>query len=153
VPFFDFPHTFRRYPPAPTLPVNRANSSPSPSPAEKVFRCNLPPGPPDDDDDDDATATTRETQTLEFRCRGPSCGALEAEEDAVVLDEEEFSVVDPNFFDPGYSMAGSTGFKVCCVFSIFRLAPCIGRRDESAGCVAIGMHIGDNESDSSPRCE
>ncbi|KAL3763870.1 hypothetical protein ACHAW5_000416 [Stephanodiscus triporus] len=69
-----------------------------------IFRCNLPPGPLDDD--------TKAKTTLEFRCRGPSCGALEAEEDAAVLDEEDRAVVDPNFFDPGYSMAGSTGFKV-----------------------------------------
>jgi hypothetical protein len=118
-------------------PENRAKSPsppPPPSPARKVFRCNLPPGPLNDD------ATAKET-TLEFRCRGPSCGALEAEEDAAVLDEEDSSVVDPNFFDRGYSMAGSTGFKVgptpagavcgwgCCVFRFFAAPPASGSRD------------------------
>ena len=50
---------------------------------------------------------------LEFRCRDSSCGALESGEEAATLAEEDYSV-DPNFFDEGYSMAGSTGFKVRC---------------------------------------
>jgi hypothetical protein len=48
---------------------------------------------------------------LEFRCRDSSCGALESGEEAATLAEEDYTV-DPNFFDEGYSMAGSTGFKV-----------------------------------------
>jgi len=50
---------------------------------------------------------------LEFRCRDSSCGALESGEETATLAEEDYSV-DPNFFDEGYSMAGSTGFKVRC---------------------------------------
>mmetsp|Transcript_2142 Transcript_2142/g.4576 ORF Transcript_2142/g.4576 Transcript_2142/m.4576 type:complete len:325 (-) Transcript_2142:26-1000(-) len=48
---------------------------------------------------------------LEFNCREPSCGALESSETAAKLSDEDYTV-DPNFFDEGYSMAGSTGFKV-----------------------------------------
>ncbi|KAL3817078.1 hypothetical protein ACHAXA_000128 [Cyclostephanos tholiformis] len=70
--------------------------------AHVIFRCNLPP-------QDDATT---DENTLEFRCRGPSCGALDSKEDAAELDEEDLSIVDQNFFDLGYSMAGTTGFKV-----------------------------------------
>lgn len=62
-----------------------------------IFRCNLPP--PNDN------------KTLQFNCREPSCGALEGEETAATLTDEDYAV-DPNFFDSGYSMAGSTGFKV-----------------------------------------
>lgn len=51
-------------------------------------------------------------QRLEFNCRMPSAGALEGEEEAAVLTEEEYGNIDPNFFDEGYSLAASTGFKV-----------------------------------------
>jgi hypothetical protein len=61
-----------------------------------IFKCNLPTLPYD---------------VLEFHCREPSCGALEGEEKSVFLTDEDFAV-DPNFFDKGYSMAASTGFKV-----------------------------------------
>ena len=61
-----------------------------------VFHCTLPPP---------------SNTILEFRCRDSSCGALESGEKAATLAEEDYSV-DPNFFDKGYSMAGSTGFKV-----------------------------------------
>ena len=61
-----------------------------------VFHCSLPPP---------------YNTILEFRCRDSSCGALEAGEEAATLADEDYSV-DPNFFDEGYSMAGSTGFKV-----------------------------------------
>ncbi|KAL7531066.1 hypothetical protein ACHAXR_003822 [Thalassiosira sp. AJA248-18] len=61
-----------------------------------IFHCNLP-GP----------LSTR----LEFSCREPSCGALEEEEEAAKLADDDY-MVDPNFFDEGYSMAGSTGFKI-----------------------------------------
>lgn len=64
--------------------------------AHVVFHCNLP---------DPLNAK------LEFYCREPSCGALEGEEKAAKLAEEDYTV-DPNFFDEGYSMAGSTGFKI-----------------------------------------
>jgi len=50
-------------------------------------------------------------QVVEFNCREPSCGALEGDEKGAILDEEDYAV-DPNFFDEGYSMAGSKGFKV-----------------------------------------
>jgi predicted nicotinamide N-methyase len=49
--------------------------------------------------------------TLEFSCREPSCGALEGDEEAAILTDDDY-VVDPNFFDDGYTMAGKTGFKV-----------------------------------------
>ena len=62
-----------------------------------IFHCNLPKPNLD--------------IKLEFNCREPSCGALEGEEEAAKLDDEDYTV-DPNFFDEGYSMAGSTGFKV-----------------------------------------
>jgi predicted nicotinamide N-methyase len=60
-----------------------------------IFHCNLKNG----------------TNNLEFNCREPSCGALEGEEKAATLTDEDYTV-DPKFFDEGYSMAGKTGFKV-----------------------------------------
>mmetsp|Transcript_34317 Transcript_34317/g.83006 ORF Transcript_34317/g.83006 Transcript_34317/m.83006 type:complete len:307 (+) Transcript_34317:188-1108(+) len=65
-------------------------------PLFQVFRCNLP---------------TRLNTNLEFYCREPSCGALDGKENAAELSEEDY-MVDPNFFDEGYDLAGSTGFKV-----------------------------------------
>lgn len=62
-----------------------------------IFKCNLP--------------HQHQQHILEFNCREPSCGALEGEEEGAVLSEDDYAV-DPNFFDEGYSMAGSTGFKV-----------------------------------------
>lgn len=62
-----------------------------------IFHCNLP-------------GSSTHTK-LEFNCREPSCGALEGGEEAAMLEDEDYAV-DPNFFDEGYSMAGSTGFKV-----------------------------------------
>ena len=61
-----------------------------------VFHCNLP----------DAYINT-----LTFSTREPSVGALEKGEEAAKLSDEDY-VVDPNFFDTTYTMAGSTGFKV-----------------------------------------
>lgn len=61
-----------------------------------IFRCNLP---------------DINTTTLEFSCREPSCGVLEGEEEAAILTDDDY-VVDPTFFDDGYTMAGKTGFKV-----------------------------------------
>ena len=60
------------------------------------FYCNLP---------------SQSNTKLEFNCREPSCGALERDEKAAKLADDDYTV-DPNFFDSGYSMAGSTGFKV-----------------------------------------
>lgn len=60
-----------------------------------IFHCNLPSDGP----------------ILEFGCREPSCGALEEDEHAATFTDEDY-VVDPNFFDDGYTMAGKTGFKV-----------------------------------------
>ena len=60
------------------------------------FYCNLP---------------SQSNTKLEFNCREPSCGALERDEKAAKLADDDYTV-DPNFFDVGYSMAGSTGFKV-----------------------------------------
>lgn len=61
-----------------------------------IFYCNLP---------------EMNGKTLEFNCREPSCGALEGDEEAATLTDDDY-VVDPNFFDGGYTMAGKTGFKV-----------------------------------------
>ena len=63
--------------------------------ASVIFKCNLP----------------HQQHLVEFNCREPSCGALEGEEKGAVLSEDDYAV-DPNFFDEGYSMAGTTGFKV-----------------------------------------
>ncbi|KAL9189703.1 hypothetical protein ACHAXT_009378 [Thalassiosira profunda] len=60
------------------------------------FHCNLP-GPDD--------------VTLQFNCREPSCGALEGDEAAAELRDDQYAV-DANFFDKGYDLAGATGFKV-----------------------------------------
>lgn len=59
-----------------------------------VFQCNLPLG-----------------KVLEFSCREPSCGALEQEEEAAVIPDEDY-VVNPDFFNDDLTMAGVTGFKV-----------------------------------------
>ena len=57
-------------------------------------------------------ATNDKPQTFYFGCRRPSFGVLTGKEEKV--DEEQFdaSVVDPNFFDSGYTLAGCTGFCV-----------------------------------------
>ena len=62
-----------------------------------IFKCNLP--------------AHQQQHIVEFNCREPSCGALEGEEEGAVLSEDDYAV-DPNFFDQGYDLAGSTGFKV-----------------------------------------
>ena len=51
---------------------------------------------------------------LEFSCRGRSVGYLVDGEEAVTDDqlEEQYSYVDPCFYDTGYSLAGRTGFQV-----------------------------------------
>ena len=66
--------------------------------ASVIFICNVPSA-----DLNDAV--------LEFNCREPSCGALEGGEEGAILGDDDY-VVDPNFFDQGYSMAGATGFLV-----------------------------------------
>ncbi|KAL7516249.1 hypothetical protein ACHAWX_001281 [Stephanocyclus meneghinianus] len=65
-----------------------------------LFTCNVP----------------NSSSRLEFACRSPSCGALHENEPSVhdqrsEQDEDECRV-DPNFFDAGYTMAGSTGFTI-----------------------------------------
>jgi predicted nicotinamide N-methyase len=53
------------------------------------------------------------TLSLYFGCRRPSFDAVLTEhEQKVGKDEFDDSTVDPNFFDPGYTLAGSTGFCV-----------------------------------------
>jgi len=64
-----------------------------------IFTCNLPDG------------NYTYPQGLEFSCREPSCGALEQNEQAAVLGDDDYTV-DPNFFDEGYTSAGATGFKI-----------------------------------------
>lgn len=49
---------------------------------------------------------------LEFCCREPSCGALLQDEERATFDQDNQEIVDPNFFDEGYTLAGRTGFQV-----------------------------------------
>ena len=49
---------------------------------------------------------------LEFGCRRPSFDALNKNENRLEEGEFEESAADPNFFDKGYTLAGSTGFTV-----------------------------------------
>lgn len=54
---------------------------------------------------------------LNFHCREPSCGALQDDEipaswDTTEEELEHYGAVDPNFFEGGYTMAATTGFKV-----------------------------------------
>lgn len=52
-------------------------------------------------------------ELLTFSCRGRSVGMLlETEEAAEENEEEEFEKVDCHFFDPGYTLAGRTGFQI-----------------------------------------
>lgn len=62
-----------------------------------IFHCNLP--------------DEYKINNLSFSTREPSVGALEKDEESAKLSDEDY-VVDPNFFDATYTMAGSTGFKV-----------------------------------------
>lgn len=96
-----------------------------------VFFCNVPPSPlasptSDGEDADGSTAPyggssgsgcSNVSRVLRFRCREPSCGALEGDEPAATWgdaeeEEEHHRTSDPHFFDGGYTMAGATGFKV-----------------------------------------
>jgi predicted nicotinamide N-methyase len=64
------------------------------------------------------------TRRLEFSCRRGSVGVLEDHErdEAPVtattrealeaLEEATYEQVDPHFFDPGYTLAGATGFQI-----------------------------------------
>ncbi|KAL3783621.1 hypothetical protein HJC23_004987 [Cyclotella cryptica] len=65
-----------------------------------LFSCNLP----------------KSSLRLEFACRSPSCGALHENEPSVHTqqseEDEDECLVDPNFFDSGYTMAGLTGFTI-----------------------------------------
>eukprot|EP00934_Nitzschia_sp_Nitz4_P007289 Nitzschia sp. Nitz4//scaffold32_size149145//94155//95291//NITZ4_002889-RA/size149145-processed-gene-0.130-mRNA-1//-1//CDS//3329548099//7279//frame0 len=51
---------------------------------------------------------------LTFGCRDRSVGVLENEESVLTNEELQVvqDVVDPNFFDAGYTLAGRTGFQV-----------------------------------------
>lgn len=93
-----------------------------------VFQCNLP-------------SKTK----LEFSCREPSCGALEVEEESAQLADEDYAV-DANFFDEGYSMAGSTGFKVCCRCFTCIFVMCM----RSSICPANSFGIGLDRLETSP---
>jgi hypothetical protein len=49
---------------------------------------------------------------LTFQCLEPSCGVLLEQEESAAGEEEDNGAVDPFFFDPGYTLAGKTGFQV-----------------------------------------
>eukprot|EP00534_Pseudo-nitzschia_fraudulenta_P016312 CAMPEP_0201247978 /NCGR_PEP_ID=MMETSP0852-20130820/55315_1 /ASSEMBLY_ACC=CAM_ASM_000632 /TAXON_ID=183588 /ORGANISM="Pseudo-nitzschia fraudulenta, Strain WWA7" /LENGTH=246 /DNA_ID=CAMNT_0047546597 /DNA_START=72 /DNA_END=808 /DNA_ORIENTATION=- len=79
-----------------------------------LFFCNLPRS--EDYDDQNGGAKTTKSQRLTFSCRDRSSGVLEVQESAITNDEFEqtqnATAVDPFFFDPGYTLAGRTGFQV-----------------------------------------
>ena len=87
------------------------------------FFCTLPKITDSDDDDDDDNKNnnnkTSNDRRLTFSCRDRSSGVLEIMESAVTNDEFEATqnstAVDPFFFDPGYTLAGRTGFQVWSV--------------------------------------
>ena len=62
-----------------------------------IFHCSLPP-------------SASRVKQYTFGCRKPSFDALSSGEESV--EDFDASAVDPNFFDVGYSLAGSTGFCV-----------------------------------------
>jgi predicted nicotinamide N-methyase len=49
---------------------------------------------------------------LTFQCLEPSCGVLMEQEESAATEKEEDGAMDPFFFDPGYTLAGKTGFQV-----------------------------------------
>jgi len=61
---------------------------------------------------------SKEQRRLEFRCRRGSVGVLEEHEiepqssTQSILEEATYEQVDPQFFDPGYTLAGATGFQI-----------------------------------------
>lgn len=75
------------------------------------FFCTLPGGEESSNDDP--------KRKLTFNCRDRSNGVLESEESTITNDEFEASqnatAVDPFFFNPGYTLAGRTGFQVWSV--------------------------------------
>ena len=77
------------------------------------FFCTLPKSDMKDDGE------TLDASRLTFSCRDRSSGVLESEESAITNDEFEATqnatAVDPFFFDPGYTLAGRTGFQVWSV--------------------------------------
>jgi hypothetical protein len=92
-----------------------------------IFYCNLPPSALSSYDDGDGASRAQCSSSnnnnnntrvsLSFQCREPSCGALLGDEPPAVWESyeeevEHYGTVDPNFFDEGYTMAGTTGFKV-----------------------------------------
>lgn len=74
----------------------------------------------EDDRDEDQSSilfyiTTPSRDRLEFQCRGRSQNVLMEKETSDVVSDEELAtegMVDPNFFDQGYTLAGRTGFQV-----------------------------------------
>lgn len=53
-----------------------------------------------------------QTKTIRCRCRDQSVGFLNSNESSTQDDEEEEHMMDPNFFDTGYTLAGKTGFQI-----------------------------------------
>ena len=77
-----------------------------------LFHCTLP-----QDHNNTTTNNNNKKKGLEFWCRGPSVDVLltdEKEENINDDDDEDGTeiMVDPNFFDKGYTLAGRTGFQV-----------------------------------------
>lgn len=50
--------------------------------------------------------------SLQVSCRGRSVGVLTVNEKAVPDEDIDYEQVDANFFDPGYTLAGRTGFQI-----------------------------------------
>jgi len=63
------------------------------------------------DDNNHTDNDKKPPQVFHFGCHRPSFGCLEAEETGLD-DTFQDEVVDPNFFNVGYTLAGSTGFSV-----------------------------------------
>ena len=83
------------------------------------------PNGQDDDSDSDFVGSilfwlqlSKDHQRLEFSCRRGSVGVLEEHEveprssRQEELEEATYEQVDPQFFDPGYTLAGATGFQI-----------------------------------------
>lgn len=92
-----------------------------------LFTCNLPCG-----------------KCLEFATRAPSCGALHENEESANpsdVEENEECCVDPNFFDSGYTMAGSTGFTIWTGTRLLIEALCWGQDNQSSRLKEIQSSI------------
>ena len=55
-------------------------------------------------------SSTFDASSLVFYCREPSCGVLVDDECAAQKPDD--GAMDPSFFDPGYTLAGKTGFQI-----------------------------------------